>query len=833
MKKPLKISISTPTRIAIGLTGFLFGCLLIVLFLGMIPDAVRATSEGRCALAESVAVQCCLAAQRDDVKTMRAVLTELVQRNDSIISAAIRRRNGDLAVDVGDHRARWQASAENPRPGAQLKVPIYQGARPWGELELCCVPLGYGGWLDSLWNPTARLILVLGGSAFLVNLLYLRRVLRLLNPKAVVPDRVRATLDTLSEGVMILDNQQQIVLANKAFAERLGKTPDSMQGLKPSEFGWSNPGGESLGETLPWIDAILKGKTQTGVLLRVPGQGDAIRTLSVNSIPIIGGRGERRGALATFDDVTVVEQQNIELSRMLYALKESRDEIQRQNCELFRLATFDPLTQCLNRRSFFEQLEIHWTRAVKNGLHISFLMVDVDNFKSVNDRFGHSTGDVVLQKVGEALRARARESDLVCRYGGEEFCILLPHMHIEQAAAAAEHYRVAIESMRFERFSITASFGIAAYAGRETTAQELLELADRSLYAAKQRGRNRVVRGDQLDPAVMPKPPAPAPAPVVASAIVSTATTLTEHAARPKRDDPKPIDMHLVRALSSAMAHRDTMTAHRSRQTADLCVLVSKDLLAQHARDELEVAALLHDIGKIGIPDSILLKPGALTEEEWKVMRTHIQIGVNILSAASASGGLLDIARTHHAWYGGTPHDSSLPRDESIPLGGRVLAIAEAFVAMVSDCRYRKARTPEEAFAELRLAAGTQFDPQLVERFIQVVSCSDQSRQDRSSTISSQTALDIGLHSERLAGALDAQDFTTMSAIAAHLALTAARGGAAAVAGLAAQVEQAAAAEPDLMEVVQLTSELLDLCREMQRSHLPPEIQHREGNPRS
>ena len=333
-------SFSTTTRIAIGLTSLSIGCLLVALCLGMIPDAIRAKCEGRCTLAESVAVQCCLAAQRDDVKTMQTVLDELVKRNDFVLSAAIRRCNGEIAAEAGENHDDWQESSENLRPGAQLKVSIYQGREPWGTLEMRCQPLGYSGWRGSLMNPTAPLIIFLAVSGFLVHRFYLERVLRQFNP---TPDRVRALLDTLAEGVVIVDNQQQIVLANRAFADRLGKSPDALQGLMPSEFGWTSPEGKIAPETLPWVVAIRQGETQTGVVLRVPGPGAEMRTFSVNAMPIVGERGERRGALATFDDVTKIEQQNIELADIRAALTEARDQIQRQNWILNLLATCDPL----------------------------------------------------------------------------------------------------------------------------------------------------------------------------------------------------------------------------------------------------------------------------------------------------------------------------------------------------------------------------------------------------------------------------------------------------------------------------------------------------------
>ncbi len=426
-----------------------------------------------------------------------------------------------------------------------------------------------------------------------------------------------------------------------------------------------------------------------------------------------------------------------------------------------------------------------------------------------------------LQKVGETLRSSARDSDLVSRYGGEEFCILLPHMEIEQAAVAAERYRAAIEAMRFEQFSITASFGVASYSGRETTSQELLELADKALYSAKRSGRNRVVRGDRIDQATAAKPPA-APSTAVATPASMAITTQfpLERAVRQGKDDQAPLAAEVVRSLGRALAYRDTMTAEHSRQVAETCMLAAKDLLSQRACHELEIAALLHDIGKLAIPDAVLLKPGSLTADEWAVMRAHDGIGAEILEAAGASSALIQIVRTHHAWYAGSTQNPALPRGEDIPLAARILAIADAFSAIISDRLYRKGRSQDEAFEELRRSAGTQFDPALVEHFIKVIQESDRSRVGPSSDLGKQTVLDIGLQIERLAVALDMRDFTSLSAMSGHLATTAARSGAVEIAELAIRLESSAAAEPDLMTIMQLTRELLDACRSTQRACL-------------
>ena len=801
----MRIPISTTTRIAIGLTSLTVTSLLAVTMFGLVPDGRQIAMDGRCALAEAVAVQCCLSAQRNDLATMRTLLDALVVRNNTVLSAGVRRTGGDLVAEAGTHGLNWLAPPDQPLAGAQVKVPIFENRKQWGTLEVRFLPLSAAGWRGWLLSPMTRLFLFVAASVFLLDRIYLKKILKFLDPTSVVPQRVRATLDTLAEGVVILDNRQQIVLANKAFADRLKQPAERLQGFRPSDMRWSLPNSDEPPASYPWLDAVRDGVTRMGVVLRMRAEGDdGYSTLSVNAIPILGGNGERRGALATFDDVTRVEQQNVELEHMLGALRESRDEIQRQNLQLHMLATYDPLTQCLNRRSFFEKLELHWTNAQRYGHPLSFIMVDVDHFKAINDRFGHAVGDVVLKKVGETLRIVARDCDLVCRYGGEEFCILLPQQDVDHGVAAAERYRTAVATLDFERFAVTASFGVSASLGQGQTAQDLIEQADRALYAAKHGGRNRVIRWDSLPPEDGAESPAAERREALPAAAASTVA----------------LPFATVAALTSALAYRDTMTAERSRRVAELCVAAAAGLMSQHECRELEMAAMLHDIGKLAIPDAILLKPGKLTPAEWAVMRSHDRIGVEILKAAGASPSLIELVATHHAWYAGSASHPSPARGDAIPAGARILAIADAFIAMVTECHYRKGMSRTEAFAELRRGSGTQFDPALVERFIEVLSDSDRSRPAASAAVSKESALDIGLEIERLAVALDSHDFAAVSDLASHLAVTAARAGAAEVAWLASQLEQSTTSEPDLLRIIRLTTDLLDLCRWTQSRHL-------------
>ncbi len=183
-----------------------------------------------------------------------------------------------------------------------------------------------------------------------------------------------------------------------------------------------------------------------------------------------------------------------------------------------------------------------------------------------------------------------------------------------------------------------------------------------------------------------------------------------------------------VSALTTALALRDPQTAEHSRRVADYCAMVAKNMLSPSEAYALEVAALLHDIGKLGIPDSVLHKPGRLTEKEWQIMAGHNRMRVAIIHAAGASDRLVNLLRYHNTPHARDAADGSLPASEDIPLGSRILAVAEAFDTMVSGSVYRSARTQEEAIEELLANAGSQFDAAVVEQFIQDLRSSDRTR---------------------------------------------------------------------------------------------------------
>jgi diguanylate cyclase (GGDEF)-like protein len=361
--------------------------------------------------------------------------------------------------------------------------------------------------------------------------------------------------------------------------------------------------------------------------------------------------------------------------------------------QLADTARTDPVTGLHNRRGFEEAIAIEIERARRGGHALTLLIADLDHFKRVNDRLGHAAGDRALARVGHILNIGKRQIDYAARAGGEEFALILPDTTEREAYVVAERLRVAVEAEFAEELvPLTFSFGIAAHLHHGASAETLLSAADRALYAAKELGRNRsVIYSDEI-------------------AAIS-----------PAGADARAREVHVqtLLSLAEALDTRDAGTADHSQTVGRYCELIARELgLTPGSIERVRLAGVLHDIGKIGLPDSLLRKPGPLDEREWGEMRRHPEIGARILGSTEfddVRGWVL----AHHERPDGGGYPAGL-RGDDIPLEARILAVADAYEAMTSDRAYRRALGRDVALGELRHHAGTQFDPPVVEAFLRV-----------------------------------------------------------------------------------------------------------------
>jgi diguanylate cyclase (GGDEF)-like protein len=475
---------------------FTLSVLLIADLLGMIPKKETMLLEARKKVCESLAVQLSIARSVDNNHILDETLRSFVSRNDDVIAASMIRDNGEIIIKYGEFQHVNQMDIESKKSSKNLVlIPIFDRTESWGSVNVEFADIS-GSMLDMLTGSIWGLLFFVAMTSITGYIFILRKALHVLDPKAVVPERVRSAFNALAEGVLILDDKEQIMMANDAFARQIDKEAESLVGAKASTLKWKLRKVED-DKQLPWLSSLESGAKKTGVALNLSTPHMGVRAMSSNSAPILDDAGKTRGALVTFDDITDVEESNVLLENAVTTLQKNDAEIRRKNNELEVLASRDALTGCYNRRAFFDFVEEAFIQAIKTNTDLVCIMADIDHFKSINDSFGHSVGDEAIRIVSEVLNACKHEGAIVGRYGGEEFCVALPHTDLAKGKEVAEIFRCKIKSATKDfcgkDVTITASFGVADVEVEMTGISQLLEHADKALYTAKQSGRDRVV----------------------------------------------------------------------------------------------------------------------------------------------------------------------------------------------------------------------------------------------------------------------------------------------------------------------------------------------------
>ena len=487
------MTLTPVTRITIGLVLLTTSILLAGNILGLTPDGSRSELNARQRFCETLAIQLTLALNDDNMAMVQTIVDTVVGRDPAILSAALRSPDGALLAATPEHQQHWTPADEAISTPTHVQVPVFQGQAQWGIVEISFKPLRPEGIAGLLSNSFVQLLLFVAISGFLVYYILMKKALKYLDPSAVIPGRVKAALDVLAEGVVLMDDRDRAVLVNTTFAKGVGVPAKTLLGKRLSRLQWTHPETGKPLERLPWSEAIRTRTNITGFPMRLTTEKHGMRTLMVNSAPILDDAGKPRGTLSTFDDVTQLDQKNTQLQDMLQLLQKSQDKVTHQNEQLQILASRDSLTECMNRRALFQQIDEDLEQTRHSEKPLCCIMCDIDQFKNINDSHGHLAGDNIIRAVAQALKSLTRDNDSIGRYGGEEFCILLPKTNIAHAEELAERLRVKIAKLDFDGIRVTTSFGITCTEYGASDAKELIHQADVALYRAKDTGRNCVV----------------------------------------------------------------------------------------------------------------------------------------------------------------------------------------------------------------------------------------------------------------------------------------------------------------------------------------------------
>ena len=447
-------------------------------------------------------------------------------------------------------------------------------------------------------------------------------------------ERLQAILFSVDDGVITTDKNGNVEMMNQA-AQTLA--------------GWSEK--EAIGQ--PW-DQVFNLEKQDGsnhpVLLSRDGHK---RYIVDRAAPIKNENGEINGTVRVFRDVT-------------------HEKLRRERIEY--LSYYDPLTGLHNRRYFLESI----ARIDKPKYYpLSIMMGDVNGLKIVNEKFGHLTGDRLLRRAADVLRRNSRRDDIVSRWEGDKFVLLLPNTNQESAADLASRLEKELENEKIESISLSVSLGWAVKTQSVEDINEILKMAEKRMYRAKMLHTPGI------------------------------------------RDET-------VQTLMTALYEKNKREERHSQRVSEFCGLLGQELdLGEREIMDLKITGLFHDIGKISIDDNILNKPGRLTEEEWQEIKRHPEVGYRVLRSVPGMEDIAFYILSHHERWDGGGYPQGL-QGEEIPLQSRIVAVADAYDAMVSQRPYKNRLSKEAAAAELKRNAGTQFDPQIVDAFVKAVDSWDQ-----------------------------------------------------------------------------------------------------------
>jgi diguanylate cyclase (GGDEF)-like protein/PAS domain S-box-containing protein/putative nucleotidyltransferase with HDIG domain len=489
-------------------------------------------------------------------------------------------------------------------------------------------------------------------------------------------------------------------------------------GASPDEW-FSRIHPEDVSAVKSAVSAHMEGATPTlETEHRMLHKDGSYKWLLCRGIAVFGKDGSVCRLTGSQTDITERKQAEQQLaaamSDLKFALASEKvllDELDKKNKELIELSITDGLTGLYNHRFIQERFEFEFKRVKRYGGNLSCMMIDIDHFKVLNDTHGHQCGDFVLRELSNILRAQSREVDICGRYGGEEF-LILTNVALEYTMQFASKLHAAIDNHVFafedKSLHVTVSIGLADFRPGMKDRHELIDRADLALYQAKDDGRNLIriwkerAEGGEV------------------SADHFSAQELKKQFVH-LSNQARFTYMEYTNALVKAVDAKDPFTREHSQNVSTTSVEIAQAMgLAEGEVEIIKYAGLLHDVGKIAVNQDILVKKEPLTREEYELLKKHPVIGVNILKDIRFLEKEIPIILHHHERYDGKGYPHGL-KGREIPLGARILAVADAFDAMTSGRGYKDKVSLEKTIGELKRGSGTQFAPEAVEAFIGVL----------------------------------------------------------------------------------------------------------------
>ncbi|MFA5335618.1 MAG: diguanylate cyclase [Candidatus Omnitrophota bacterium] len=538
-----------------------------------------------------------------------------------------------------------------------------------------------------------------------------------------IQERLFDIIEFLPDATFVIDAEKKVVAWNRAIEEMTGVHKDTIMGR--GDYAYAEP---FYGKKRPiLIDLIFEKNNEIETKYDfVQREGNVLFTevflpslndnkgiyVWAKATPIYDRSGNFVGAIETIRDIT--------------ERKLSREKLEKLNAELIKsnkvfkqMALKDPHTGLYNYRYLGEVIEAEFLRAKRYAHPLSAILLDIDYFKSVNDVYGHQFGDLVLKQFARQLKLAVRQYDIVVRFGGEEFVVLSPATNRADAVGLGDRILEIISLYDFgdreHNIKLKVSIAVSSYPeDKISKGQDLIDLADHILSKVKELGGNRVYSSVDLKTIEEKDDFIPAPD-----------KTTDVRLLKKKLDKlTRQANQGLVEsifAFAKTIELKDHYTGEHVEKTVHYATEVARKLgLQKEEIEKISQASILHDLGKIGVSEKILLKKGKLTKKEYDEIKRHPQIAVDILRPIQSLQGVVPMIYYHHERWDGKGYSSGLKGDQ-IPMGARIIAVSDVYEALTSDRPYRKAYPKEEAIKIVKNSSGSQFDPKVVDAFLEVL----------------------------------------------------------------------------------------------------------------